>query len=168
MQRTVLIAISILFLALSALCQNSVPPSFGTYPVTVEKARARSINFKNNAPARTMRTRLFEALGGGVNFAGHFIVAGWGCGTGCISGAIIDARNGNVYWPLPLYALGVWYDGQNYVDEPVAYRKNSRLLVLSGSPGVKDDQKEKPSGKYYYEWTGSDLKLLKFIPFKSE
>jgi len=115
-----------------------------------------------------MRTRLSEALAGGVNFAGHYIVAGWGCGTGCISGAIIDARTGNVLWPLPLNALGVWYDGQNYADEPVAYRKNSRLLIISGSPGVRDNEKDKPNGKYYYEWNGKDLKLIKFVPFKTQ
>ena len=116
-----------------------------------------------------MRTRLSEALSDGVNFAGHYIVAGWGCGTGCISGAVIDARNGKVYGPQPLYALasGTNPDG-NYVNEPVASRKNSRLLIITGSPGVKDNEKEKPSGKYFYEWLGNDLKLIKFVPIKSE
>jgi hypothetical protein len=115
-----------------------------------------------------MRTRLSEALANGVNFAGHYIVAGWGCGTGCISGAIIDARNGNVYWPLPLYALGVWYEGDSYVDRPVDYRKNSRMLVITGSPGVKDNQPDNPNGKYFYEWRGNQLRLVKFIPLKSD
>ena len=92
---------------LPAVAQNGKRPAFSAYPATVEKAKAKSINFKNDAAARTMRTRLKEALAGGVNFAGHYIVAGWGCGTGCFSGAIIDARTGVVFWPLPLYALGV-------------------------------------------------------------
>jgi hypothetical protein len=168
MQRHLLIAITISFLSVLAIAQNSREPSFSSYRVLVEKARAKSINFKNNAAARTMRTRLSEALSSGTNFAGHFIVAGWGCGTGCISGAIIDARNGNVFWPLPLYALGVWYDGNSYIDRPVNYQKNSRLLIITGSPGVKDNQPEKPNGKYFYEWRGDGLKLIKFIPFKSE
>jgi hypothetical protein len=148
--------------------QNAKRPAFTSYPATVEKARAKSINFKNDPGARTMRTRLKEALAGGTNFAGHYIVAGWGCGTGCISGAIIDARNGNVYWPLPLYALGVWYDGNNYVENPVEYRKNSRLLIIRGSPGVKDNDPEKPNGEYYYEWFENNLKQVKFIPYKTE
>ena len=168
MHRVILVAISCLILALSSIGQTSRQPSFGSYPAAVEKKQARSINFKGDAAARTMRTRLSEALAGGVNFAGHYIVAGWGCGTGCISAAIIDARNGDVYWPLPLYALGVWYDGQNYADEPVSYRKNSHLLIITGSPGVKDNEKEKPNGKYYYEWRGNDLRLIKFVPLKSQ
>lgn len=168
MQRHISIAITILFLSALITGQNSRQPSFNSYRAAVEKARAKSINFTNNAGARTFRTRLSEALGDGVNFAGHYIVAGWGCGTGCISGAIIDARNGNVYWPLPLYALGVWYEGNSYVDKPVDYRKNSRLLIITGSPGVKDNEPDKPNGKYFYEWQGDQLKLIKFIPFKSQ
>jgi hypothetical protein len=168
MQRHLLIAITVLFLSTFAIGQNSRQPLFGSYRAPVEKARAKSINFRNNPGARTMRTRLSEALPDGINFAGHFIVVGWGCGTGCISGAIIDARTGNVLWPLPLYALGVWYDGNSYVDKPVDYQKNSRLLIITGSPGVKDNQPDKPNGKYFYEWRGNQLKLIKFIPLKSE
>ena len=168
MHRVIFGTIVCLLLSTAVIGQTLRQPSFGAYPAAVEKKRAKSINFKGDAGARTMRTRLSEALAGGVNFAGHYIVAGWGCGTGCISGAVIDARNGKVYWPLPLYALGVWYDGQNYVDEPVAYRKNSRMLIITGSPGVKDDEKEKPNGKYYYEWRGNDLRLIKFVPLKSD
>lgn len=169
MQRVILSALTSCIVAVCAFGQASREPKFKTYPATVENKRARSINFKGDPAARTMRTRLSEALSDGVNFAGHYIVAGWGCGTGCISGAVIDARNGKVYWPLPLYALasGTNPDG-NYVNEPVAYRKNSRLLIITGSPGVKDNEKEKPSGKYFYEWLGNDLKLIKFVPIKSE
>ena len=168
MQRALFVSLSCLFFPIFVSAQAAKQPSFAGYPATVEKGHAKAINFKNNPGARSMRTRLSEALAGGVNFAGHYIVAGWGCGTGCISGAVIDARTGNVLWPLPLNALGVWYDGQNYADEPVAYRKNSRLLIISGSPGVRDNEKEKLNGKYYYEWTGKDLKLIKFVPFKTQ
>jgi hypothetical protein len=153
--------------AISASAQTAVKPAFKSYPATVEKAQVSTVNFKNNSAVRTMRTRLTEALHGGVNFAGHYIVAGWGCGTGCISGAIIDARTGNVLWPLPLNALGVCYAGDSYVDKPVEYRKDSRLLIIRGSPGTKDNEQDRPNGQYYYEWTGSDLKQVKFIPYKT-
>jgi len=168
MLRLVLIAFLTMWLSAIAGAQVSKDPAFNSYRVRIEKVRAKSINFRNNAGARSFRTRLSEALADGVNFAGHYVIAGWGCGTGCISGAIIDAHTGVVYWPLPLNALGVWYDGDKYADDPVAYRKNSRLLVISGSPGVKDDEPEKPNGKYYYEWLRNQLRLVKFVPFKSQ
>lgn len=165
MKCPVFVIIFTLLLTVMAVGQNGKRPTFGTYSVTVEKARVRSINFKNDAGARSFRTRLTEAIRGGVNFAGHYVVAGWGCGTGCISGAIIDARNGKVYWPLPLSALGVWYNGEEYTNSPVEYRKNSRLLIIRGSPGVKDNDSEKPNGQYYYEWTGKDLRQVYFVPY---
>lgn len=166
MIRLLTVAVALLAIAFQAVGQAS-RPSFSKFPVTVEKARARSVDFKNDAASRSFRTRLNEAFRSGVNFAGHYIVAGWGCGTGCISGAIIDARTGKVQWPLEFNALGVWYDGNNYVDKPVEYRKNSRLLIIRGSPGVKDNEPEKPNGEYFYEWTGRDLRLVSFIPYMS-
>ena len=166
MRRPFFLSLFIVSLVILAVGQPAKKPSFSAYPATVETARAKSINFKNDAAARTMRTRLKEALAGGVNFAGHYIVAGWGCGTGCISGAIIDGRTGTVLWPLPLYALAVWYDGDDYTKDPVEYRKNSRLLIIRGIPGAKDNEPQQPWGEYYYEWTGRELKQVKFIPYK--
>jgi hypothetical protein len=168
MLRALSLAVSVLTVCLCASGQASKRPALGTYPARVERPRVRSINFKANPYARTFRTRLSEAIRGGVNFAGHYVVAGWGCGTGCISGAIIDARTGNVFWPVQLYALSVGYDGRDYVGKPVEYRKNSRLLIIRGSPGVKDNDAEKPAGDYYYEWKGNTLKLIRFIPYKAK
>lgn len=161
--------LSIIFLSalacLSMYGQNEMIPKFSAFTVTVEKAKANSIDFKKNAEARTFRTRLSEALKGGVNFAGHFVVAGWGCGTGCISGAIIDGRTGNVFWPEQFNAFGVFYSDGNYADPPVEYKKNSRLLIIHGIPGeATDDAPAKPSGDYYYEWKNNRLRQVKFVP----
>lgn len=48
------------------------------------------------------RTRTREAMAGGVNFAGHYVVATWGCGTECESGHIVDARTGRAVLDLPV------------------------------------------------------------------
>jgi hypothetical protein len=40
------------------------------------------------------------------------------------------------------------------------------LLIIEGSPGVKEGQPDKPSGDYYYEWTNNHLRLVKFVPKK--
>jgi len=165
MKRSVSIIAAFFLIAASALAQTK-RPAFSAYPVTAEKALARGINFKASPDARTFKTRLTEALKGDVNFAGHYVVAGWGCGTGCISGAIIDARDGRVYWPIQFNAMSTWYDGNDYVDKPIEYRNNSRLLILRGSPGVKEGDADKPYGEYYYEFRNNELRLIKFIPYK--
>jgi len=161
-----LLAAVLALLTLPILAQKESLPRFGQYPASVEKATVRSIDFKRHPEARTFRTRLSEGLASGVNFAGHYVVVGWGCGTGCISGAIIDARTGNVFWPEQFSDIGVWYGKDEYAEEPVGYRKNSRLFVIVGVPGSKEGQPDKPSGEYYYEWANDRLRQIKFVPKK--
>jgi hypothetical protein len=151
--------------ALTVPCLSQPIPRFSQYPATVEKPRVKAINFKTSPDARSFRTRLGDGLREGVNFAGHYAMVGWGCGTGCISGAIVDTRTGNVYWPEQFNAFGVLYTEGNYAYPPVEYKKNSRLLVIHGIPGEKnDDAPAKPSGSYYYEWKNNRLRQVKFVP----
>lgn len=136
---------------------------FASYPAKIESVRAKAIDFRQSLGASAFRTRLREGLRSGVNFAGHYIIVGWGCGTGCVSGGIIDARNGRVYFPKEFNAFAVG-QGENDYKEPLQYRKNSRLLVLNGIPGTaNDDDPTGESGTYYYEWRNNGLHLIKFV-----
>lgn len=159
-------ALGILFIVTFAVGGYAqATPKFSAFAEKVETARTKAIDFKRNPDARSFRTRLSQGLRGGVNFAGHFVLVGWGCGTGCVSGAIVDARTGSVFWPEQFNALAVWYGAGEYVDKPVNYRKNSRLLIITGIPGQKDaDAPAKPSGVYYYEWKNNRLKQIRFVP----
>jgi len=169
MKRPLFTFFAVTILGVSNFGQSNPDPKFIAYPATLEKAKAKSVDFKKNPDARTFRTRLTEGLRGGVNFAGHYIVVGWGCGTGCISGAIIDGRTGEVFWPEQFNALGVWYGADSYVDQPVAYKKNSRLLIITGVPGEKsEDAPDRPSGVYYYEWKNNRLRQIKFVTKPTE
>lgn len=143
-------------------------PRFAQFPATVERAKAKSIDFKRNPEARTFRTRLTAALRRGVNFSGRYVVTVWGCGTGCLSGAIIDARTGDVHWPEQLNALSVWYEDV-YDGDPIEHKRNSRLLIIHGSPGRKDDNTtERPVGIYFYEWKNSRLRQLRYVPLHKD
>ena len=51
----------------------------------------------NTSFARLFRTRIQGAAKKGPNFAGKFTIAHWGCGTTCISIAIINEESGSVY-----------------------------------------------------------------------
>jgi len=84
-------------------------------------------------------TRLKQAANQLVNFAGHYIVATWGCGAECLGGAVIDARSGKVSF-LP-YSVCCWGEG-----DPFYFRKDSRLIVLSGV--LNEDS---PKGAHFFE-----------------
>src|ERR1035437_9384379 len=124
-------------------------PQFTEYP-------ARSIFTGKPAPPvfqtpgqGMFRTMLREQAKGSPNCAGHYVIATWGCGTGCISVAIIDQQTGTVrdgpFGTLPRATL--------YLGPPpdpdstgLLYRSDSRLLIARGCPNHKD------CGAYFYEW----------------
>src|SRR5215471_6911424 len=115
---------------------------------------------------RLFRTRIREGAAEGPNFAGHLTVAEWGCGAGCVSIAVIDARNGTIH-RAPFSVLGAgtvrYADGAIDTDlsfNPVEYKLASRMLQVRGCPEEKD------CASYYYEWTGAAFRLIRRVPEK--
>ena len=146
--------------------QGRKAPAFRSYPVRAENASAKRIDFRNSPGASAFQTRLRDALRGGVNFGGRYVIAAWGCGTGCVSGAVIDARSGRVHFPKEFNALAVAYSNDEYAD-PLEYRKNSRMLILRGVPGTaSDSDPDGESGTYYYEWRNEKFRLIRFVKNK--
>src|SRR5579883_713391 len=112
---------------------------------------------------RSYRTTIRSAAQDGPDFAGKFKVAQWGCGSGCFGIFIIDEQSGSVYdAPFHIASLqpSLVYQDQpdkSPFDDPLQYRLDSRLFVLHGCPEEED------CASYFYEWTGTALKLLKKI-----
>ena len=84
-----------ILMAASIFCAGRAPaqtavPRFGDYPVN-ERFAGKTAPLFRSREARMYRTRLSEAAHENPNFAGHFIVSTWGCGTECVMGAIINA-----------------------------------------------------------------------------
>jgi hypothetical protein len=71
----------------------------------------------------------------GPNFAGHYIVVQWGCGTSCVMMVIVDALTGKIY-DIP---LGFGREGGQRIVLPmvglspaeVAFRLRSRLWKMN-------------------------------------
>lgn len=79
------------FAFLPAAAAPSVPgpmPRFETFPAgPVFRGRNHLVLGRNDM---AFRTRLREAAAQKPDFAGHYVLARWGCGTECINGAAID------------------------------------------------------------------------------
>lgn len=153
--------------AVNAPAQSKKVPRFEDYPAPVYKGRLAPVNLKSAKGAGSFRTRLREGAKGGVNFAGQFSLVAWGCGAGCLYTAIIDLKDGAVYFPEELSGFGVWYWGDEDYDA-LQFKPNSRLLIMSGFPVNQADSGEPKSGFYYYEWTGKRLRLVKLVEKKRE
>jgi hypothetical protein len=89
---------------------------FGQYPVSVFQGPVVYPDFAGaQKQYANFRTRLNEAVKGGVNFAGHYALVQFGCGMGCTQGYMIDLTNGQVA-PLPLGNLAS--AGIEYASRP--------------------------------------------------
>jgi hypothetical protein len=69
---------------------HRVPKTFSGKPVPV--------NLRSHSKARLFRTMLKLSAEKGPNFAGHYTVGTWGCGSDCRMVAVIDAVTGRVYF----------------------------------------------------------------------
>jgi tetratricopeptide (TPR) repeat protein len=138
-------------------------PVFGDYPV-------RSVYQGNNVPPilddprkRNYRTRIREARNAKPNLAGRYILTVWGCGSGCNTGAVVDATTGKVIM-LP-FALATAFVGDEEAIGPDFYlRPNSALIVFAGKFESEDDTWQDPSGGrggyHYFVFDGTRFRYL--------
>jgi hypothetical protein len=147
--------------------------SFGDFPAVTIFGGTPAPPQLRTAGQRLFRARIREAAQEGPNFAGHYTIAEWGCGTSCDSVAVVDARTGTVFGgpfgqlpkALLYYGRALKYDRDangNYVHDALSYKLNSRLLIARGCPNDAD------CGIHFYEWNGFEFKTLRTLPATPE
>lgn len=110
-------AVLIVLLSLNSAAALSCPPNFRQY-LTDDWKGGHAAPVLNTPGKRMFRTMIRYGAKTGDAFANHYRVAAWGCGTGCVDGALVDTRSGEVIL-LPQMDLG-------YEVKP-----DSRLLIVS-------------------------------------
>jgi hypothetical protein len=142
-------------------------PTFENYRVAVEAlVRHPRVDTKTAVIGRRYRTVLRNGIKSGANFAGHYAVVNWGCGTSCSSFAVVNLKTGKVITPGGISAVsGDHLDSS--VDEKFLpdglqlgwgyrFRLDSRLLVLVGA--LNED--EAWEGAYYFLLEKDQLKPI--------
>jgi hypothetical protein len=145
------------FITLAFPQSGKTRPDFNDYPVRhIYKGKhAAPILSKEQ---RMFRTRIREGAKADTQFASHYTVPAWGCGSGCIAFVVIDSITGRVYDGLGVSSLpGDWIDEYKPPSTaPVEFRPTSRLLKINGCPGEHD------CGLYDYLMVeGQGLKLIR-------
>jgi hypothetical protein len=143
-------------------------PRFEDFPV------ASSFHGKPASPVfpkgRPFPPEIQEAARKGPNFAGHYTIAEWGCGSGCVSFAIMDAISGRVNYPTPFVGLTIPYrgaaNGRQY--DGLQYRLDSSLFIADGcleDPVTDDSSKvDIDCGTKYYKWERNRFVLILSVP----
>jgi hypothetical protein len=147
-------------------------PTFPAYRVTSsETVENPKLDLKSNPIARQYRTVLREQITQGPNFAGHYRVAVWGCGSSCSMFAVVNLHTGRVITPEGFsHTSGVYFGLDNQKLFPEAQRdywllgftKDSRLLVVLGDL----DEDESREGAFYFVLDRERLRLIHSTPVK--
>jgi hypothetical protein len=142
--------------------KDSPLPKFEDFKVTEVFKGVPAVPILTTPRQRQYRTMIRIGAKSWFTFAGHFKIAGWGCGSSCMGFVIVDSKTGQVFnAPFEYYEwndLVLNRDDRDYgpTMENISFHGDSRLVI--GCP------EEKNCGTYYYEWTGSELKLLRKLP----
>ena len=145
-----LVLVCLLACALSGAARAAETPRFEDFVAAVEKVEHPAALRLSDARSRHYKSQLGEAADHDVNFAGHYVLASWGCGASCVMSAAVDVKTGAVAW-LP-FTLCCW---PLEIEEPLEFKPDSRLLIVHGS------RNEKGGGTYFYRFDGTRFRLVK-------
>lgn len=177
-------------ISMGAIIPNARPqpapkrlPTFEDYPATEVFTSVPHSPVLVTPEQRMFRTRIREGVekGWGVwtngewgkeqnrqgpNFAGHYIVIVWGCGTGCIQMAMSNAKTGAVYGPpvsdggLALPMLVFPNSAGRAAD--TEWRRDSRLMIIRATPHA--NRPDAVAYAFYFLWEGERWTLLRRVP----
>lgn len=100
-------------------------PEFANYPVSeVLDIRTSTPDFSTQPAADHHRTAISKDVAKGINFAGHYVLAEWGCGENCYGMAVVDAKTGAIQ--------GYGVQATSLFD----YRADSRLIGSNTENGL--------------------------------
>ena len=138
----------------------AAPPKFEDFLVTDIFTGTPVAPQLSTAQARRFRTQLRTQAPRGPDFAGHFKLALWGCGAGCVFVSVIDSISGEVdFAPFSFQDAWTNIDGRPRVSchHSSDFRLDSELYIVQGSIHDK-------AGTHYYRWHDKRFTLVHFEP----
>jgi hypothetical protein len=147
------------------------PPRFEDLPVTESLSQPTAPLKLTNRSERMFRTQLTNAAKEPPNFAGHYRITYWGCGSNCAAGAMIDLQTGDVF-PAPLaksngrgwerwIECAACFEGAN--DE---FHLDSRLMIVRCGLNYSERLQKNITDTYYFLWEENRFRQLLHVPGK--
>jgi hypothetical protein len=133
--------------------QDVAAPRFDQFPAQNTANHWVPAEIASNSEAATYKTVLQRGTAQAPNYAGYYSVVAWGCGTSCVTFAIVNRKTGRVIFPEGIKNVsGVHLETDGFLGDAntgywgLRFRSDSRLIVLVGA--VNED--EKREGAFYY------------------
>ncbi|PTQ95015.1 hypothetical protein C8P68_106230 [Mucilaginibacter yixingensis] len=132
---------------------------FDAFKAKIYRGKLAAPDFGTDLAAKNYITRIrYTCKHTGVNFAGHYTIVEWGCGTECENIAIVNRINGKIFFSEINYGADEGFFG-------VSYKPDSRMLI--GNSANLEDYKGYTLCRQYnrlkiLEWTGKEFKIRYF------
>lgn len=146
---------AIVLAANSSKKESSCYPTFSEYTVNeVFTGKRVPPNINQSYQVHSFRTVIREGSEGPPNFAGHYRIVQWGCGSPCVSFAVVDQKTGYVYMSPVGAVLGVNFEVNSslFVIDPSTFIHATYVNGISGFPGVET---------FYVVWDSRKRKFKK-------
>ncbi len=145
-------------------------PNLSSYLVTKpERVPNPRLDLSTSPVGRRYKTVFRQQVQKGPNYAGHYRVVVWGCGSSCAGFAVVNLETGGVLDAEGVHAMsgvdfevGDFLTGTDSEDTSFRYRKDSKLLIAIRAP----DEDAGREGVFYYLSRDERLKLIHFTPAK--
>lgn len=137
---------------------TSAPELEKSRSLGIQKSTKAEVNFDSNPVGTRYKSVISEKYNDlDINFAAYYVVITWGCGSGCVTGAMVDTRDGTVY-AMP--EDKEW--GGNGTSIETRKESNTLQSILAiQTPAGKIEETRK-----YWEWN-EDLKEFGLIKLES-
>ena len=137
-------------------------PKFAAYRDDIKSMSGRP-KLNLNQTDENHRTWFQDEVARGPNFAGHYRVVVWGCGSSCAMFAVVNLSTGHVIAPDGFSNIShVYFSDDSFFSNPKRdywgfdFRRDSRLLVVIG--GLDED--EEREGAFYFTLDHEQLRLI--------
>ncbi len=144
----------------SAIPRQPKTPRFEDYPAgRIFHGKPTQIDWPPDyAQHEFFQARIHDLVNSGVNFAGHYVVGEWSCGTDCRWLFVLDMRTGKFLSTAP-------YGPHRPPNRDwLKTRPESRLLIASGCFNVEAQKKPIECGTKYFKFERQQFVTIQFDP----
>lgn len=156
--------LSVAYASSKSMVENEIAGyKFSDYSTTIYKGNTAPIRF--DKASKVFKTQISnDYITGKDNFAGHYTVSMWGCGSDCISAVMVDKKTGKIYdFPINDSYYGCpLEDNEDFYKNIIAFRSDSRLLVTCSCKDYEDENIAKRIKTYHVKlWNEKTKKFEK-------
>jgi hypothetical protein len=147
--------------------KQSLAPQFEDYPAgRIFAGKPPRVDVPPDFPQQEFfQLSIKDLVDGGVNFAGHYAVREWSCGTNCHWLLVLDMKTGEFLRDSPYGTLSLTKEQTvRKQHDCLQFRADSRLLIATGCFDAEDPANPAECGTKYSKLEKEKFVLIRYDP----